>query len=191
MLKRSRHARIINMASIGGRIGAAGNGAYTSTKWAVIGMTKQAAAELGRHGITVNAIAPGAVNTPMYRSTGQMRSMCPRPQSRIGSSSRSARSETKARSSRRTSQPLRCSSPATPLGRSLGRLSTTRSALTRATQPDTSSHWAARALPSFGRASSFELLAKAGCFQIRAGAYNQALPQSAKRMRINPGRNQP
>jgi NAD(P)-dependent dehydrogenase (short-subunit alcohol dehydrogenase family) len=75
MLKKSRHARIINMASIGGRIGAAGNGAYTSTKWAVIGMTKQAAAELGVHGISVNAVAPGAVNTPMYRSAGQMKSM--------------------------------------------------------------------------------------------------------------------
>jgi putative cofactor-binding repeat protein len=74
-LRRSRHARIINLASIGGRFGAAGNGAYTSTKWAVIGMTKQAAAELGKYGIAVNAIAPGAVNTPMYRSAGQMRSM--------------------------------------------------------------------------------------------------------------------
>jgi NAD(P)-dependent dehydrogenase (short-subunit alcohol dehydrogenase family) len=74
-LRRSRHARIITMTSIGGRFGAAGNGAYTSTKWAVIGMTKQAAAELGKYGIAVNAIAPGAVNTPMYRSEGQMRSM--------------------------------------------------------------------------------------------------------------------
>lgn len=67
--------RIINMASVGGRAGFAGNGAYTSTKWAVIGMTKQSAQELGQYNITVNAIAPGAVNTPMYRSEGQMRSM--------------------------------------------------------------------------------------------------------------------
>lgn len=74
-LKARGGGRIINMSSIGGRIGAAGNGAYTTTKWAVIGMTKQAAMELGQYNITVNAIAPGAVNTPMYRSEGQMRSM--------------------------------------------------------------------------------------------------------------------
>jgi NAD(P)-dependent dehydrogenase (short-subunit alcohol dehydrogenase family) len=72
---KQRGGRIINMSSVGGRAGFAGNGAYTSTKWAVIGMTKQAAQELGQYNITVNAIAPGAVNTPMYRSEGQMRSM--------------------------------------------------------------------------------------------------------------------
>jgi NAD(P)-dependent dehydrogenase (short-subunit alcohol dehydrogenase family) len=74
-LKQRGGGRIINMASVGGRAGFAGNGAYTSTKWAVIGMTKQAAQELGQYNITVNAIAPGAVNTAMYRSEGQMRSM--------------------------------------------------------------------------------------------------------------------
>lgn len=74
-LKQRGGGRIINMASVGGRAGFAGNGAYTSSKWAVIGMTKQAAQELGQYNITVNAIAPGAVNTPMYRSEGQMRSM--------------------------------------------------------------------------------------------------------------------
>lgn len=36
-------------------------------------MTKQAAMELGQYNIAVNAIAPGAVNTPMYRSVDQMR----------------------------------------------------------------------------------------------------------------------
>jgi NAD(P)-dependent dehydrogenase (short-subunit alcohol dehydrogenase family) len=74
-LKQRGGGRIINMSSVGGRAGFAGNGAYTSSKWAVIGMTKQAALELGKYNIAVNAIAPGAVNTPMYRSEGQMRSM--------------------------------------------------------------------------------------------------------------------
>ncbi|MBD2261170.1 SDR family oxidoreductase [Pseudanabaena sp. FACHB-2040] len=74
-LKRRGGGRIINMASVSSRAGFAGNGAYTSTKWAVVGMTKQAAQELGQYNITVNAIAPGAVNTPMYRGEGQMRSM--------------------------------------------------------------------------------------------------------------------
>lgn len=73
-LKQRGGGRIINMASVGSRAGFAGNGAYTSSKWAVLGMTKQAALELGKYNITVNAIAPGAVNTPMYRSEGQMRS---------------------------------------------------------------------------------------------------------------------
>lgn len=74
-LKQRRGGRIINMSSVGGRAGFAGNGAYTSSKWAVIGMTKQAAQELGQYNITVNAIAPGAVNTALYRSESQMRSM--------------------------------------------------------------------------------------------------------------------
>lgn len=74
-LKQRGGGRIINMSSVGGRAGASGNGAYTSSKWAVIGMTKQAALELGQYNITVNAIAPGAVNTPLYRSEGQMQSM--------------------------------------------------------------------------------------------------------------------
>ncbi|BAU14789.1 putative 2-keto-3-deoxygluconate dehydrogenase [Leptolyngbya sp. NIES-3755] len=74
-LKQRGGGRIINLSSVGGRAGFAGNGAYTSSKWAVIGMTKQAAQELGKYNIAVNAIAPGAVNTPMYRSQGQMRSM--------------------------------------------------------------------------------------------------------------------
>ena len=66
---------LIAISSVGGRQAAAGNGAYTASKWAVIGMVKQAASELGAYNIAVNAIAPGAVNTPMYRSQGQMRSM--------------------------------------------------------------------------------------------------------------------
>lgn len=66
---------LISLSSIAGRIGVMGNGAYNSSKWAVIGMTKQAALELGRDHIRANAIAPGPVNTPMYRSEGQKRSM--------------------------------------------------------------------------------------------------------------------
>lgn len=74
-LRRRGGGRLIALSSIGGRQGVPGNGAYTSTKWAVIGMVKQAALELGPENITVNAIAPGPVDTPMYRSEGQIRSM--------------------------------------------------------------------------------------------------------------------
>lgn len=74
-MNRRGGGRLISISSIGGRQGVPGNGAYTSTKWAVIGLTKQAAIELGPQNIAVNAIAPGPVNTPMYRSQGQIASM--------------------------------------------------------------------------------------------------------------------
>lgn len=74
-LRQRGGGRLISLSSIGGRQGVPGNGAYTSSKWAVIGLTKQAAIELGPDNITANAIAPGPVDTPMYRSVGQRRSM--------------------------------------------------------------------------------------------------------------------
>ncbi|TKT69506.1 SDR family oxidoreductase [Aquamicrobium sp. LC103] len=74
-LRQRGTGRLIAISSIGGRQGVPGNGAYTSTKWAVIGLTKQAALELGPDNITVNSIAPGPTDTPMYRSQGQIRSM--------------------------------------------------------------------------------------------------------------------
>lgn len=74
-MRRQGGGQIIAVSSIGGRYGVPGNGAYTASKWAVIGMVKQAAAELGKYSIAVNAIAPGPVDTPMYRSEGQQASM--------------------------------------------------------------------------------------------------------------------
>jgi NAD(P)-dependent dehydrogenase (short-subunit alcohol dehydrogenase family) len=74
-LKRRGGGRIITLASIGGRAGFPGNGIYTATKWAVIGLTKQMAIEFGPANIAVNAVSPGPVNTPMYRSEGQMQAM--------------------------------------------------------------------------------------------------------------------
>ncbi len=46
-MRRQGGGRVLVTSSIGGRYGVAGNGAYTASKWAVIGMVKQAAAELG------------------------------------------------------------------------------------------------------------------------------------------------
>ncbi len=74
-LKARGGGRIVTIASIGGRLGVVGNGIYTATKWAVIGLTKQMAAEFGPANITVNAVSPGPVDTPMYRSEGQIASM--------------------------------------------------------------------------------------------------------------------
>lgn len=59
----SRAARIVNTASIWGRIGEPLFGAYVASKHAVIGLTKSWARELGPRGIRVNAVAPGWVRT--------------------------------------------------------------------------------------------------------------------------------
>ena len=58
-MKRQGHGRLINLSSIAGPIARAGDAAYTTTKGALEAMTRALAAELGPHGITANAIAPG------------------------------------------------------------------------------------------------------------------------------------
>lgn len=56
---------IVNMASIHGTVAALGNGAYTATKHAVVGITKNAAAEYGPAGLRINAVGPGYIDTPL------------------------------------------------------------------------------------------------------------------------------
>jgi 3-hydroxybutyrate dehydrogenase len=67
LMKAQKYGRIINMASINGLIGFAGKSAYNSSKHGVIGLTKVAALEGAAHGITVNALCPGYVDTPLVR----------------------------------------------------------------------------------------------------------------------------
>lgn len=62
---------IVNISSIGGTFGAAGQGVYGATKAAVIAMSRAAAAEYGREGVRVNAIAPGTTMTQMMLTWGQ------------------------------------------------------------------------------------------------------------------------
>ena len=64
MLKQ-KSGRIINISSIAGVIGNAGQINYSASKAGVIGMTKALARELGSRGITVNAVAPGFIKTDM------------------------------------------------------------------------------------------------------------------------------
>lgn len=74
-MKAQEGGRLLATTSVAGRAGFVGNGAYNASKWSVIGLVKQAALELGKYGIAVNAVAPGPVDTPMYNSEGQRRSM--------------------------------------------------------------------------------------------------------------------
>ncbi len=61
------HGRIVSIASINGLRGKFGQANYTAAKAGLIGLTKTAARELGRKGVTVNVIAPGMVLTEMTR----------------------------------------------------------------------------------------------------------------------------
>lgn len=56
---------LVNMASIAGLVGGGGGAAYTASKHAVVGYTKQVDLDYCREGIRANAIAPGAIQTPM------------------------------------------------------------------------------------------------------------------------------
>lgn len=62
---RQRYGRIINIASVVAQAGNVGQANYIASKAGVIGLTKAVAAEVSRRNITVNAVAPGYITTPM------------------------------------------------------------------------------------------------------------------------------
>lgn len=59
------HGRIVNTASVGGIRGVGNQSGYAASKHGVVGLTRNSAVEYGESGITINAIAPGAIMTPM------------------------------------------------------------------------------------------------------------------------------
>lgn len=79
--------RIINVSSIWGITGAAGEVAYSTAKAGLIGFTKALARELGRGGVTVNCVAPGAIDTEMlgHLSAGELADLAEQtPVGRLG-----------------------------------------------------------------------------------------------------------
>jgi 3-oxoacyl-[acyl-carrier protein] reductase len=64
-LRQHGAGRVVNIASTEGLIATGGLAAYTASKHGVIGLTKSFAVELGRHGVTVNCVCPGPIDTGM------------------------------------------------------------------------------------------------------------------------------
>jgi 3-oxoacyl-[acyl-carrier protein] reductase len=67
-MMRGKHGRIINMASVVAELGNPGQSVYGASKAALIGLTKTLAREYASRGVTVNAVAPGYIDTDMTRN---------------------------------------------------------------------------------------------------------------------------
>ena len=70
-MRRAGRGRIINTASIASFVGRPNRVAYVSAKSGLLGMTRAMAIDLGEMGITVNAIAPGSIDSPMNAAQAQ------------------------------------------------------------------------------------------------------------------------
>jgi 3alpha(or 20beta)-hydroxysteroid dehydrogenase len=69
-MKRNRQGSIVNCSSVEGLAGMASLTGYTATKFAIRGMTKAAAVELGAYNVRVNSVHPGMIDTPMTQAHG-------------------------------------------------------------------------------------------------------------------------
>jgi len=68
VMRRQKSGAVVNNSSIGGLIGNPGRSVYHATKHAVIGATKCSAIDMAAHGVRVNAVCPGTIDTPMVRA---------------------------------------------------------------------------------------------------------------------------
>jgi 3-oxoacyl-[acyl-carrier protein] reductase len=71
MMMSARYGRIINMASVSGLIGNAGQTNYSASKAGMIGFTRSLSRELGKRKVTVNAVAPGFIESDMTEVLGE------------------------------------------------------------------------------------------------------------------------
>ncbi|RMF39242.1 MAG: 3-oxoacyl-[acyl-carrier-protein] reductase [Planctomycetota bacterium] len=71
MMMSARYGRIINMASVSGLIGNPGQTNYSASKAGMIGLTRSLAKELGKRKVTVNAVAPGFIESDMTEALGE------------------------------------------------------------------------------------------------------------------------
>ncbi len=84
-MMRARHGRVINIASVvGGVRGNAGQANYAASKAGLVGFTRTVAAEVARRGVTVNAVAPGLVETELTEGIDQQRFLEAVPARRAG-----------------------------------------------------------------------------------------------------------
>ena len=77
LMKENRFGRIVATSSMLGRTTTGGQAGYCASKWAVIGLVKSVAQDLAPFGITVNAVAPGNIDTPMVRNDALYRAVRP------------------------------------------------------------------------------------------------------------------
>ena len=84
MIQKKCGGRIIFWSSIGARLSLLGHSAYCATKGAIESMTRSFAQDLGKYGILVNAIAPGAIDTPMIDADNRDLELSVLPAGRVG-----------------------------------------------------------------------------------------------------------
>jgi 3-oxoacyl-[acyl-carrier protein] reductase len=72
IMRRAKSGRIINMASISGIMGNAGQTNYSASKAGMIGFTRSLSQELASRGVTVNAVAPGFIESDMTKELGEV-----------------------------------------------------------------------------------------------------------------------
>lgn len=65
LMKKNKYGRVVNMSSLAAEGGLSGHAHYSAAKYAIVGLTEVAAKELAPFGITVNAIKPGLIRTPL------------------------------------------------------------------------------------------------------------------------------